>query len=409
MDFMCDSTFIFTAIYPEAEPLIRHFSLKKRKGALPFEQYASPDEKILLTVTGTGAIAMATAVGAVLGAFGSDGEPQLINWGSCGAEPGTVFGEVGQINREGCDVGEAAVKAEQIDRKSCSAGVGAVTVEEAMEYVFRCCRITDERTGRDFYPDILVRTGLEEAELISGDRIYESGANDFNGLNPKEPVPARDVCVAETQNDLGRSNRQSMPILHDMEGAAFCQAAAVFAGPHRIHVIKAVTDLGDSRKLTRALLKVKMEKAAKRALPEMEKLMKMEGTAAEALDVSDEAAGDRRGCLREKRRLTMAEMKDYSYNCREDSGWRRERIAERTGLAERIELEEGLACSETMKNQLRELLRYASLIEFDVDGWMLEKKKAGLFPCRRKQGKVLLSELRTKLDGTGALMDADNK
>lgn len=297
MDFMyTERVYLFCALYPEAEPLIRHFALRRIKGGLPFDRYADDRGERLLTLTGTGSVDMAAAVGAVLGQSGSHSDICLINWGSCGGSPGEV--EPGQV--------------------------------------YRCCRITAESSGRDLYPDILIRTRLPEAALLSADRLYRGKRTDVTGRRPENEAK-------ETE----------LPILHDMEGAAFFQAASHFAGPHQIHVIKAVTDLGTPEELTRQSFQALMTQAARGALPEMERLMA--------------PLGDREG----------------------DRG-----VGSPSEEALFAELARAIDCSETMCAQLRELIHYAGLTGRDPEGWLHEKRALGLIPCTRRQGKILIGELR---------------
>ena len=46
--------YIFTALYPEAKPLIRAFSLKKAVAGLPFDVYENMDGDLRLVITGAG-------------------------------------------------------------------------------------------------------------------------------------------------------------------------------------------------------------------------------------------------------------------------------------------------------------------------------------------------------------------
>ena len=51
--------YIFTALYPEAKPLIRAFSLKKAVAGLPFDVYENMDGDLRLVITGAGMTAAA--------------------------------------------------------------------------------------------------------------------------------------------------------------------------------------------------------------------------------------------------------------------------------------------------------------------------------------------------------------
>lgn len=67
---------------------------------------------------------------------------------------------------------------------------------------------------RDFYPDMLLNTGLPEASLITGAKLY-------------------------TKQESGYAAD-----LYDMEAAAIYQAASMFLGPHQMNFLRIVTDDG---------------------------------------------------------------------------------------------------------------------------------------------------------------------
>ncbi len=76
------NSFIFTALACEAKAFINQFKLKKDLTHHPFTLYTN--EKIILTITGTGKIAMAAAVAYSLALFESIENPVLINAGIAG-------------------------------------------------------------------------------------------------------------------------------------------------------------------------------------------------------------------------------------------------------------------------------------------------------------------------------------
>ncbi|RHV06121.1 hypothetical protein DXB96_05665 [Clostridium sp. OM07-10AC] len=78
--------YIFTALYPEAKPLIRAFSLKKAVAWLPFDVYENMDGDLRLVITGAGMTAAACGVSAVFGRYGAGERDHLINIGTCAAE-----------------------------------------------------------------------------------------------------------------------------------------------------------------------------------------------------------------------------------------------------------------------------------------------------------------------------------
>jgi len=81
-------SFIFTALACEAKTFIRQFKLKKDLGHHPFTLYAN--QQIVLTITGSGKIAMAAAVAYSLALFDSIENPVLINAGIAGHQTATL-------------------------------------------------------------------------------------------------------------------------------------------------------------------------------------------------------------------------------------------------------------------------------------------------------------------------------
>lgn len=96
------------------------------------------------------------------------------------------------------------------------AGAGPVTVGDR----FLVHKITEQASGRSFYPDLLPRTPFSESNVTTVD------------------VP------------LDQANAQGIESgLVDMEAAGFYQAAATFLPPHQIGSVKIVADHLDTGKL----------------------------------------------------------------------------------------------------------------------------------------------------------------
>ena len=87
-------------------------------------------------------------------------------------------------------------------------------------------KITDEASGKDYYPDVLRIKGLPEAALVTSDRTVNS------------PEPG---------------------LLYEMEASAVWQAASKLLSPDRIIFLKIVSDSGDVDKLTRSYIKDLMD------------------------------------------------------------------------------------------------------------------------------------------------------
>ena len=164
--------YIFSAFYAEAKNIIDHYSLKKEKSpeTVRFDVFAN--DSIRLVITGVGEINAAAAVSNIGGAYGIAPDDEILNVG-CGAD----FGN-----------------------------------ETCLGSIFLGNKLTEQMTGRTFYPDMLMKTNLMECEIVTVTRVLNEG---------------RDSVV------------------YDMEAAAVYQAAAFFVGPHRMHFIKLVSDAGE--------------------------------------------------------------------------------------------------------------------------------------------------------------------
>lgn len=164
--------YIFSAFYAEAKNIIDHYGLKKEKSpeTVRFDVFAN--DSIRLVITGVGEINAAAAVSNIGGAYGISPDDDILNVG-------------------------------------CGAGFGN---ETCLGSIFLGNKLTEQMTGRTFYPDMLMKTNLMECEIVTVARVLNEG---------------RDSVV------------------YDMEAAAVYQAAAFFVGPHRMHFIKLVSDAGE--------------------------------------------------------------------------------------------------------------------------------------------------------------------
>jgi len=137
--------YIFTALYPEAKPLIRAFSLKKAVAGLPFDVYENMDGDLRLVITGAGMTAAACGVSAVFGRYGAGERDHLINIGTCAAE------------------NPASEKKDD--------------TETGYSGIYLCHKITDRNTGHTYYPDMLYHHSFAEAEIITEPVVWEIGIN----------------------------------------------------------------------------------------------------------------------------------------------------------------------------------------------------------------------------------------
>ncbi|WP_455719845.1 spore photoproduct [Agathobacter sp.] len=169
--------YIFTAFYAEAKSIIARYDLKmqQKQAAVRFDVFSNDD--IRLVITGVGEINAAAAVANIGGVYGIGADDVIVNIGSCAAENGRLF----LINK-----------------------------------------ITEQSTGRTFYPDMLLKSDMDECEAVT---------------------VAKPLNEAEIENLPGNDAQASC--VYDMEAAAVYQAASLFVGPHRMHFIKVVSDSGE--------------------------------------------------------------------------------------------------------------------------------------------------------------------
>lgn len=188
--------YIFCAFYGECSGLIKHYNLKKRQTDkyYRFDVFENENQPVRIILTGQGGVMAAAAVSGAASFFGIKAEDAIINVGTCAGdyEPGQVF---------------------------------------------ICNKITEEATGRTFYPDMILRSGLPERELVT--------------------VP---VVIHKPIHEYVNKDSHNMA-LYDMEAAAIYQAANLYVGPHRMGFVKVVSDNGDIEGLTPDFIKKLMTEA----------------------------------------------------------------------------------------------------------------------------------------------------
>lgn len=176
------------ALHPEARPVIERYRLKQDASfALPVFRR----DEVWLTVTGTGPMKSAIATTHLIASVRNRDEAVLFN------ENAVLF-----------NLGIAG--------HTQQAGEGPVEVGDR----FLVNKITEQDTGRSFYPDLLARTPLAESAVTTVERPLDRA--DAHGVEPG---------------------------LVDMEAAGFYQAAAAFLPPHRIGCVKVVSDHLETRRL----------------------------------------------------------------------------------------------------------------------------------------------------------------
>lgn len=185
--------YVVTALYQEAHGFIRELELKKNTAYAPFEVFDNESAGIRLVVTGVGEIAAAAATAAVCARDGADASDFLINIGCCAAA------------NAGADSG-----CETVD-SGMDSGYGAAHAAQTGD-LYVCHKITEQATGKTFYPDILYRHPWKERELVTG-------------MQPLQRAAAHGA-------------------LYDMEAAAVYQAGIRFFSPDRMLFLKVVSDFG---------------------------------------------------------------------------------------------------------------------------------------------------------------------
>ena len=185
--------YVMMALYQEAHGLIRELELKKNTAYAPFEVFDNESAGIRLVVTGVGEIAAAAATAAVCARDGADAADFLVNIGCCAAA------------NAGADSG-----CETVD-SGMDSGYGAAHAAQIGD-LYVCHKITEQATGKTFYPDILYRHPWKERELVTG-------------MQPLQRAAAHGA-------------------LYDMEAAAVYQAGIRFFSPDRMLFLKVVSDFG---------------------------------------------------------------------------------------------------------------------------------------------------------------------
>lgn len=182
--------YVFCAFYGECSGLIKHYNLKKRQTDkyYRFDVFENENQPVRIILTGQGSVMAAAAVSGAASFFGIKAEDAIINVGICAGdyEPGQVF---------------------------------------------ICNKITEEATGRTFYPDMILRSSLPERELVTAPVVIRKSIHEY---------------VNKDSYDM---------VLYDMEAAAIYQAANLYVGPHRMGFVKVVSDNGDIEGLTPDFIK----------------------------------------------------------------------------------------------------------------------------------------------------------
>ena len=312
--------YVFCAIYGECSGLIKHYNLKKRQTDkyYRFDVFENENQPVRIILTGQGSVMAAAALSGAASFFGIKAEDAIINVGTCAGdyEPGQVF---------------------------------------------ICNKITEEATGRTFYPDMILRSRMPESELVT--------------------VP---VVIRKSIHEYANKDSHNM-VLYDMEAAAIYQAANLYVGPHRMGFVKVVSDNGDIEGLTPDFIK----KLMAGAVDEIASYVDMFVTDAgnwhnDRLDAFDKLNGGKNNSIQQQH------MEHYSLN---DDMCRAEESTQFTN-----QLCKDLHCSKVMENQVRQLIKYLSLEGTDYMTYINKLYDEGRLPAHdKKNGKVCLDEIKREL------------
>lgn len=289
---------IYSALFSEAQEIIRTFQLKKETNH-HFEVFSDEEKGIRVVLAGVGAVAAATAVAEISTCYPPKSTDLVCNFGSCAAVEELPVGNV-----------------------------------------YLCNKLTEDITGRTFYPDISYRHPFAETELISCAQIRETEQMKSDGI-------------------VGRQK------LYDMEAAAIYQAANYYYGPHQMIFLKVVSDHGLDAKQTAQIVHMRetvtalMKNAASTVCPYLERLCE--------ISRANEEAYGKQAYLR------------------------------REAEAEAARLGEQLHCSAVMRGELRQLLFYWKLTGKDYES-VLEDYRRHYLPAKdKREGKRILDELKARL------------
>jgi spore photoproduct lyase len=205
---------IITALYCEAESLIRIFGMKRENKRSAFQWFYDEKKEICLIVTGKGGIRATAAVGEFSGQHpGCD----IVNFGCAGSE-------------------------------SDSLDIGSLVIAS---------RVIDSESRNSFCPDILLPCDMPKVTVISSPKLWrkDTAAENYGSL--QHPDDRRDTAA----ND--RIAHQLT--VHDMEAYSISSAAHLYTDCDRIHILKVISDYGDTENIRPETIRKLMEEPSERA------------------------------------------------------------------------------------------------------------------------------------------------
>lgn len=283
--------YLFTALYCEAHFLIKQFKLARNPKNTWLQEFYNEEAGIRLTITGVGEIAASAAVGSVCGGYRPSREDVLLNVGICARRGGT-------------------------------------------DGIFLCNRITEEATGRTFYPDMLYRHDFQEAPIVTGMTLWN-----------------------RAKEDPGRQSAVPTGALYDMEAAAIYQAGSLFFGPHQMIFLKIVSDYGEAGEVSGQQIQRLMERYQEPLIDDILRIGRI-----------TESSGPGEERLRQKEEALLEKLAGDMH------------------------------CSRAMEDSLRQYIRYLTLSRNDFMDVINSMYESGLLPCKdRREGKLCFEELKRRI------------
>lgn len=358
--------YIFTAFYAEAKNIIANYNLRmqQKQAAVRFDIFSNDD--IRLVITGVGEINAAAAVANVGGAYGIGAEDVIVNIGSCAAAERLISYTMSSDNMRIEAMPDDVIHIDAVQTEDMCINIAQ---EENKcigmgEHIFLINKITEQSTGRTFYPDMLLKSDMEECEAVTA---------------------AKPITEAEIENLSDNSAQVSC--VYDMEAAAVYQAASLFVGPHCMHFIKVVSDSGE--RIDQSRITEVFAAANDTICGYIDRLITTKSTYATDNNYAvDKAVNNTNGNI----------------SCNINSTAIAEAVNEKNKYhnpRKRYDLEQlitDMKCSKVMGDQLGQLIKYCALSGIDYETVIEEFYSTGKLPCSsKKAGKVCLEELKSRL------------
>lgn len=370
---------IFTALYPEAKPLIQALSLKKRAAQTHYQQFLSEEGDLSLTITGVGPMQAAAVTASVLTDFDAGAQDQLLSLGTAAR---LTQHEYSERNEDPRAQAESPVTAEAV-RKEISEERAERTVS-----MYHIHRITEAATKRDFYPDMLLNAGLPEASLITGARLLTT-QDTWAQVDAQRGEKFRRGTTDDAA-PVTLADRLAAPLLYDMEAAAVYQAASMFLGPHQMNFLRIVTDDGLTQEEMETGMTVRTVTNAASGT-ESKPAVGTEASAHRSLaahvtDCVEQQVDTIVAVVDKLRALTAAEAAGHQVLTENEQKLVDKLIAD-------------AHFSKVMADECVQLIRYAALSELDWQQPIATLYAEGLVPTRDKRaGKIILERhLRVRI------------